>query len=324
MDEGLLKHLSAITDEEKRLLSGEALDLFTYSDTGAGLVDSGKLISADRLIDIRPATRFTNFPRHCHNYVEIVYMCSGSQKHIIGDNTEITVKKGEMLLLNQHAYHETAAAGENDIAVNFIIKPAFFDSVLDLIGSSNRLSQFIIAGLAGDGYEISYMHFDVSDVLPVQNLLENLIWSLINRPHNSRRTNQVTMALLFLNLLGHTDRLIGDDLNSGTDRIIMSALCEIEENYQNANLSRVAAAHNVTAAYVSRTVKAVTGKTFKEHLCEKRLSKAASLLKTSRLAVNDIIAAVGYENASYFYRIFTEKYGMTPAEYRKFWLNKDI
>ena len=253
MNDGLLKHLSAITDEEKRLLSGEALDLFTYSDTGAGLVDSGKLLSADRLIDIRPATRFTTFPRHCHNYVEMVYMCSGSQKHIIGDNTEITLKKGELLLLNQHAYHETGVAGEKDISVNFIIKPAFFDSVFDLIGNSNRLSRFIVAGLAGGGYEISYMHFDVSDVLPIQNLLENLIWSLINRPHNSRRTNQVTMSLLFLHLLGHTDRLIDDDLKSGTDRIIMSALREIEENYQNANLSRVAAAHNVTASGLAKS-----------------------------------------------------------------------
>lgn len=322
MNENLIKHLSAITDEERHLLSGGKLDLFTYSDKGSGLVDSGKLLSADKMIDIRPATRFTAFPRHCHNYVEIVYMCSGSQKHKIGGNTEITLKKGELLLLNQHAYHETDAAEESDIAVNFIIKPAFFDSVLDLIGSRNRLSEFIIAGLSGDGYEISYMHFDVSDVLPIQNLLENLIWSLINRPRNSRRTDQVTMALLFLNLLGHTDRLLDDDLKTGTDRIIVSALREIEENYPCATLSRVAAAHNVTSAYVSRTVKAVTGKTFKELLTEKRLSKAASLLRTSRLSVNDIIAAVGYENASYFYRIFTAKHGITPAEYRK--LNKDI
>ncbi len=321
MNPELLKYLSAVTDEEKRLLSGAPLDLSAYSDTGAGLVDSRKLLSADRLIDIRPATRFTPFPRHSHNYVEIVYMLSGSVRHIIGEDTEITVKRGELLLLNQHAYHQTDMAGENDIAVNFIIKPAFFDSVLDLIGNDNRLSRFIVAGLAGGGHEISYIHLDVSDILPIQNLLENLIWSLINRPDDNR-TNQVTMALLFLHILGQSDRIIGDERKSGAERITVSALREIEENYPTASLSRVAAQHNVTAAYVSRTVKAATGKTFKEHLCEKRLLKAESLLKTSRLPVNDILTAVGYENASYFYRIFYDRYKMTPAQWRR--LNKDI
>ena len=36
----------------------------------------------------------------------------------------------------------------------------------------------------------------------------------------------------------------------------------------------------------------------------------------TRLPVGDIITAVGYENTSYFYRTFSEMYGMTPREYR--------
>ena len=64
-------------------------------------------------------------------------------------------------------------------------------------------------------------------------------------------------------------------------------------------------------------VKAQTGKTFKEHLMEKRLTKAATLLKSTALSVGDIIVMVGYENTSYFYRIFTEKYGMSPKAYRQ-------
>ena len=50
---------------------------------------------------------------------------------------------------------------------------------------------------------------------------------------------------------------------------------------------------------------------------EKRLTKAALLLKNTALSVGDIIVMVGYENTSYFYRIFTEKYGMSPKSYRK-------
>lgn len=315
----LLERLSEVTAEEARLLAGERLDLKTYSDEGVGLVDRKKLLETGKLITVRPNTRFTAFPKHCHNYVEMVYMCSGSQKHIINDDIEITLKKGELLLLNQYAYHETGYTGRDDIAVNFIVLPAFFDTALEIIGSDNKLSEFIVAGLAGSDNFISYMHFNVSDVLPVQNLLENLIWSLVNRQPNRRNINQVTMGLLFLNLLGCTDHLISGADESFTNTVVVSALKEIEENYSAASLTAVAKRNNVTSAYVSRIVREKTGKTFKALLKEKRLAKAAALLKSTSLSIGDIILIVGYENTSYFYKIFFEKYNMSPKEFR---LNK--
>jgi hypothetical protein len=44
-------------------------------------------------------------------------------------------------------------------------------------------------------------------VLPVQNLVENLVWTLVNDTKNRRRITQNTMALLFLELLNCTDKL---------------------------------------------------------------------------------------------------------------------
>ena len=315
MDERLLKKLSVVTEEEQRLLDGYGLDMTAYSGN-IGSVDASYLLEAGKLITVRPNTRFIAFPKHSHNYVEIVYMCKGSQKHIIGDKTEIVLKEGELLLLNQHAFHQTGVAGMDDIAVNFIVLPQFFDTVLQLIGSDNQLSKFIVSGLAGNGYELNFMHFNVADVLPIQNLLENLIYNIVEKSPNRRNINQVTMGLLFLNLLNFTDRIITDAATNIADAIVMSALKEIEENYMNASLSCVAAANHVTSAYVSRLVKEMTGKTFKQLLLEKRLDKAAVLLKSTKLPIGDIILLVGYENTSYFYKMFTERYKMSPKEFR--------
>jgi len=313
----LLEKLSEITAEEQALLDGGGLDLNAYSDRYDGLIDWKKLLESGRLITVRPNTRFTAFPPHSHNYVEMVYMCSGEQKHIINGETEIILKKGELLLLNQHASHETGLTGMNDIAVNFIVLPSFFDTAIELIGHDNKLSEFIVSGLAGHGHEISYMHFNVADVLPVQNLIENLVWSLVSCQPNRRNINQVTMGLLFLNLLNCTDRLITNAAQSVPERIVVSALREIEENYANASLTQVAARNHVTAAYVSRLVREMTGKTFKELLQEKRIAKSAVLLSTTELPIGDIILTVGYENTSYFYKIFTAVYGMSPKKYRE-------
>ena len=49
---------------------------------------------------------------------------------------------------------------------------------------------------------------------------------------------------------------------------------------------------------------------------EKRLAQAAFLLKNTTRNVADISAAVGYENVSYFHRIFAASYGKSPKHYR--------
>jgi YesN/AraC family two-component response regulator len=57
--------------------------------------------------------------------------------------------------------------------------------------------------------------------------------------------------------------------------------------------------------------------TFKELVQEKRLSRAIELLKVKDISVLEVMEMVGYENPTYFYKIFKEKYGVTPMEYRK-------
>jgi len=74
--------------------------------------------------------------------------------------------------------------------------------------------------------------------------------------------------------------------------------------------------YGVTISYLSAAVHSTTGFTFKSLLRRKRMEKAAALLSGTKLSVSDIIMAVGYENTSYFYRAFSEMYGVTPREYR--------
>ena len=69
--------------------------------------------------------------------------------------------------------------------------------------------------------------------------------------------------------------------------------------------------------WLSREIKKRTGKTYKELLQNKRMSQAAYLLTSSAVPVTDIIESVGYDNTSYFYRKFRERYGMSPKEYRE-------
>lgn len=101
------------------------------------------------------------------------------------------------------------------------------------------------------------------------------------------------------------------------EALVQAALKEITSNYREASLSNVARAYGVSLAYVSECVHAETGKTYKELLQKHRMETAARLLRRSDMSIQQIITLVGYENTSYFYRLFHQRYGQSPREYRR-------
>ena len=192
MNELLLAKLSEITEEEREILNGkkDVNRSLYYSDSKKDEIDSSRVLKNGKLIDIRPHTRFIHFPRHTHNYVEFVYMVSGKTTHII-DGEEITLNEGDLLFLNQHAVQEIMPAGKDDIAVNFMILPQFFDEAFKMISTGeNPLRDFIISCLTSRDTESNYLYFNAHDIIPVQNLLENLIWNLLEDEPNKRSLNQ--------------------------------------------------------------------------------------------------------------------------------------
>ncbi len=311
IDSDILKRLTAITEEERRLLeNGNAIDQALYMENGGTVVNSKKLLDMGKLITIRPHTRFVDFPPHTHDYVELIYMCAGQTVHIV-NGTTVTLNEGELLLLGTDAVQEIRRAGETDVAVNFIILPQFFDKVLQMLGEEETpLKSFVMDCLAGKSTGSSYLYFKVADVLPIQNLVENLLYTFIRDIPNKRNVNQITMGLLFLQLINHTDRL---QIEEKTDAVLLEVFRYIEENYSGGSLSELAALLRCDLYWLSREVKKVTGKTYTELLQEKRLSQAAFLLRTTKM---NVAVAVGYENVSYFHRLFTARFGMAPRQYR--------
>lgn len=311
MDAELLRELARITPEEEALRAGSTVDRALYATGRAFEVDSARMLERGRLIAIRPHTRFAPFPRHSHNYVEIMYVCSGSVTHVVDGGAPVTVRAGELLFLGMRASHAIRRAEAGDVAVNFIVLPQFFDYAFEMIGTDNVLARFLLGTLQGD---VGFLHCRAADLLPVQNVVESMIWSLLRREPNARKTNQVSMGLLFLQILSHPETL-SQDQASGSP-LVLAALREIEENSREASLTSVAERFGVSAAYLSREVHRATGSTFKELLRQKRLDRAQRLLRDTRLSVQEIIERVGYDNTSYFYRVYREQFGITPKEFR--------
>ena len=309
-----MAYLQEITAEEQAILDGRtSIDRDIYMQGHSNTINAKKLLSAGKLITIRPHTRFIHFPEHTHDYVEVVYMCAGKTTHIV-DGRQIKLEQGDLLFLSQSIHHEVCKAGEGDVAVNFIILPDFFATTLTAIGEEETpLRKFLVDCLCGQNAGLGYLHFRVSGIRVIQNLVENLLWTLLKESPNKRKISQMTMALLILQLMGHTDALVSDDKE---ETAAFQVLQYVEANYAHGNFAEIAKMLHYDPSWLSREIKRKTGKTYTRLVQEKRLAQAAFLLKNTSRSISDISVAVGYENISYFHRIFADTYGMSPRHYR--------
>ena len=126
---------------------------------------------------------------------------------------------------------------------------------------------------------------------------------------------QTTMGLLFQQLTRRTDRLEAGRGDFDRDAVL-SALRYVEARYRDGELTELAAQLECDVYWLSRLIKRRTGRNFTQLMQDKRLSQAEYLLANTDLPVADVAAGVGYDNTSYFYRLFEARYAMSPARWR--------
>ncbi|MCM3214122.1 helix-turn-helix domain-containing protein [Niallia taxi] len=317
MDALLLKQLMELTEEEIEILSQEKKvrkDL--YTSQRHFIIESEKFLDKNKMITVRKHTRFIDFPKHRHNYIEINYVVKGKLKQKV-DNDSITLKKGELLFLNQHIEHEIEACGDDDLIINFIIQPLFFQFIFQYLNGENIITEFLINSLFNHTQNGQYLYYAVSEVEEIQELVEKIIKEETDGSLMAESKMKLYMGLLLIELVKNTDKITKNQSASSQHFIVVESLKYIEEHYRNGTLQELAQHLLQSSSSLSKNIKKATGFTFKDLIQEKRLMKAKELLETTDFSVRTVVEEVGYDNISYFYRIFKEKYKKTPKELRK-------
>ena len=99
---------------------------------------------------------------------------------------------------------------------------------------------------------------------------------------------------------------------------IEKALVDYADEYFTANisLSGLSKMFYMNEKYLGRLFKRATGKSFNSYINEKRIKLAESELINTEKSVIEISLDCGYNNVTYFYRLFDAFYGLPPAAYR--------
>jgi YesN/AraC family two-component response regulator len=106
---------------------------------------------------------------------------------------------------------------------------------------------------------------------------------------------------------------------SKRDHLVKTALSYITQNFFRMDFSQtlLADALNVTPTYLSRVIKAVTGRNMVDILNEIRIEKAKELLMDQDRSLSSIAEAVGIGSVKSLIRVFKQHTGMTPGRMRE-------
>ena len=307
------KYLSYNEEELENLKEFKKTNQIPILKDLAQVVDAKSFIK-EGMILIRKHPRFCYVRKHKHNYLEVNYILSGEITQIL-DKNQVTLSQGELVFISKNSEHEFLPAHENDVLLNFIVLPEFFDFIFPFININGNLKKFLV-NLLSNKDESNSIIFRCSEIESIQNIIKNI---LITYEEKDQRMNDLLrqyFLLLILELLKHTD-VAEESFNANYDSIILFKTYNyIENNYSTGSLKDLAALLKEDYNYLSKRIKKLTGQSFQSLIEQERIKACKLLLESTDVNINDIAYHVGYNNLTFFYKLFKKRVGLNPLEYR--------
>jgi len=133
-----------------------------------------------------------------------------------------------------------------------------------------------------------------------------------------QQENDKTLLHDFFEKMLMQDLLAVQEILANRENPIIQKICNyINENIaEDITLEQMADFAGVNPFYLSKLFKEEKGVTFITFLTDKRLEKARALLKETNLSIKEITTEIGYNDQNYLSRLFKNKFGLSPKEFR--------
>ena len=104
---------------------------------------------------------------------------------------------------------------------------------------------------------------------------------------------------------------------SDSNLLIKNIKSYIIDNVEyDSNISLIADIFHYNKLYLGRLFKKETGKSITDYINAQRLKLAAKMLKDTEQSIISISSHAGFNNVTYFNRLFKATYGISPKSYR--------
>lgn len=239
---------------------------------------------------------------HSHDFVELEYVLSGYGTQTI-NGTEYHIQRGDVIVLelgSYHAYYST----DQLVILNCILSPEIYEREKKRIlgtcsQSDSLLPEFI---------RLSGRHF-----MEIENLLLNLEQEITQRPVRYQLLCENYLAAILVILYRN---VLENALEKDND-IRKNIIDYVDKNYTHLTLPEIASHFGYNPSYFSKLFKRTMNVNLFDYVSRKKMEEALRLVSSTNYSIESICHQLGYCDKKQFYKIFKEKTGLTPHQFRK-------
>jgi AraC-like DNA-binding protein/mannose-6-phosphate isomerase-like protein (cupin superfamily) len=256
---------------------------------------------------------------HAHDdFVELVYIEAGKGTHYIA-NASYQVSLGDICIINTGIpHHFEPSEGCALTIVNCLVSPEFLER--EFPERENRQSlayRFFTSFVIGRIYDPQEeMRLRGKDTHQVKHLLDTMLVEYAEAEVGYIPLLEGYMrALLYLiiRIYSRTSGIPRTDRVETVQRIMQYLR---EHCCADTKVTDVARLFFISPKYLCRLFKHHTGQTIIDYIQEARIEMAIGMLASSTYSIRTIATDVGYNDVTFFYRLFRQRTGLTPGEYR--------
>lgn len=258
----------------------------------------------------------------------LLFMAVGFLNNVSAENRMLAIERSD-LLQGQISGYISQLKNSRSPRYPFELERSLLESLAqgDKPGTLQKLQEYLAALFAAGGGNPAWMNQKALEliVLLSRTLMEKgadeqqtLFWLQRCQKEVSQRKNFHDLsAWLYETLSDLLDRTAGY-ADARHANIIHRCIQYIGTGYaEHLTLESAARALFLSPDYLSRIFSKETGTSFNRYLNNVRITKAKELIRSGNLRLTDISQMVGYDDQSYFTKVFRRITGMSPNEYRK-------
>ncbi len=266
---------------------------------------------------------------HSHEYIEVVYIVSGSAIHEI-DGKKYSVKRGDLFVINMntpHVFYNDSSSQEPFVAYDLMFTPEFFDESITGNKALESLNKsFMFYSLFNERKELPPFFSVSGSEYTMFGELFNKIYLEHRGCENGYieiiRAYLLQLIITIFRLDKTTDKYSGNIRNK---QIVNYITDYIKRNYnEHISISKLAQMVFLNPDYMGRVFKNATGMTISAMIQKTRVDKVCHFLSSTDRNISDIALSCGFEDVKFFYTVFKKHMGVLPGEYRKQTRNADV
>ena len=283
---------------------------------------SKKISSSDYTVMILSMDYQFNSPHsirwHWHDEIELYYQVSGNA-YFTCEDYNFLVSEGEIVFINQQAKHFiTPEDPEQCIFHSILVHPCFIFGFGQLEMEKKYIQPVLLCNA------LKYLHLSKSHPLYelfFEHCTEILLMNETEEPGYELLTKS-SLLILWKALFDTVNTLAPNNLrktSSQDEQRVKDAILYIQEHFtEPITLDDIANSIMVSKSECCRCFKRALDVTPFEYLMKYRIMESTKQMNRKRSeSISEIAGNVGFNNTSYFNKIFKKYMNCTPSEYRK-------